>query len=577
MKNTRKGIGLKTTIICIGAAMMATLVLGFIYLTYRMQATAKEYQRMYFDTLYESSEKLINADRDFYQAILGATQMYDNADTLTEDEKAALFSAFKKDEAQAIDRVNEAAAIAKTNKTLWNETRSDGTTFEQSYSAYVTDYDKWKRSFDVEKMTGDFTAYNKNFETARDHINVMTEIIEQWAKDQATAVSTKLQQTTLVTILSLGALAIALAVVFIFIVREMNKELNNIENNVKTLASGDFNKAIDCNGKFTELNELSTNCEDMRSKLQDAIRVVTDGAKKVNQAAEQTSIGLTNSKSVVSDISAAVENVASGATAMANDVQDTAMLTSNIGEAMNTMSSSVNQTLDKVKELSTSVSDVKTKLDGLKISGTKTRDIADEVTRSVKETATVVEKISTAAEGIMNIAGQTNLLALNASIEAARAGEAGRGFSVVAENIKNLATESNRLAEEIATMLKDIEQYSNDNVKLVGAIQEATVNESNELEIMINSFDSMSDVLDVTKKNNEDTADMTNNVQSMKGQMIDSIESLSSISEENAAATQETSASLDQLLININNISGHANDLAVIANELEKSVSCFTV
>lgn len=72
-----------------------------------------------------------------------------------------------------------------------------------------------------------------------------------------------------------------------------------------------------------------------------------------------------------------------------------------------------------------------------------------------------IQKTDDILRFVSDVAANSNLLGLNAAIEAARAGEHGKGFAVVAEEIRKMAVNSAEAVTTIKVILQNIQKETN--------------------------------------------------------------------------------------------------------------------
>ena len=93
------------------------------------------------------------------------------------------------------------------------------------------------------------------------------------------------------------------------------------------------------------------------------------------------------------------------------------------------------------------------------------RRVSAELKNSMDSLGGMVGNIGQIMSVISDIADQTNLLALNAAIEAARAGDAGRGFAVVADEVRKLAEKTMGATREVGEAVSGIQSGTSANIE----------------------------------------------------------------------------------------------------------------
>lgn len=297
--------------------------------------------------------------------------------------------------------------------------------------------------------------------------------------------------------------------------------------------------------------------------------------KDMNECTSQFSVSFETITQSIENVNIAVTDIAEGATQQAADTQ-------NVSESMNDMNRAINAASDSISDLTSSAETMKKNNEMVDVTLKELLDISvrtsqsvDEVQKQTNRTNESVQDIRSATDIIAGIASQTNLLSLNASIEAARAGDMGRGFAVVAEEIRGLADQSKESADKIRGIVENLIQNSDYSVEIMGGVVGEIRQQNEKLGVTRNAFDSLNSEIIRVVQAIEAISQQLDNIDSYKNGVMQSISGLSEASQNNAASTEETAATMDQLSDIVTECKAATAELMNISNELTGNAKRF--
>ncbi len=331
---------------------------------------------------------------------------------------------------------------------------------------------------------------------------------------------------------------------------------------LEIMSTGDFSSRVkeDYEGQHKLLkesvNKLGDSMVNILRDVSDAIQAVASASNQISSSTEELAAGAEEQSAQSNEIAAAVNEMTATITQTTKHASNAADNSKTSLELASVGNNAALETVEGMKEIS---------------------QVVNRTGKTIKELGKSSDQIGEIVQVIDDIADQTNLLALNAAIEAARAGEQGRGFAVVADEVRQLAERTTKATKEIAEMIKKIQKDTNEavvsmeyGVKEVERGKELAVKAGNALEKIIVSVQHVNDVISQVAAASEE--------QSATAEQISrNIESINNVTRESAAGTQQIARAAEELNKLTDNLQNLINKFNIGIVEKKQPSSAYAV
>lgn len=370
---------------------------------------------------------------------------------------------------------------------------------------------------------------------------------------------------------------LAAFIIVLFMVKRIVKSIDGAVSNLGNVAKGalQFEMKPVLLERGDEVGDIARAIQSLIHSLREILTNITSSAKALDGFSNQFAESFANITDSVDSVNTAVEEIASGATSQADETMSANQQVAEMGQALEETSANVENlhaSSEKMEEYNETAG---SNLEELNAISEQTKQSVIEVQKQTDLTNQSAKQIKEATELITDIAAQTNLLSLNASIEAARAGEHGKGFAVVADEIRALSEQSRQSAEKIVEIVDTLLVNSDTSVQTMSkvmdkiSVQNDKLSETSQMfNLLHNEIGTVADAIVQIRKQAEALEDKKNKVTSI-------VDGLAAIAEENAASTEETSASMlefNEILSVCNKATG---ELRKLSEELAENTKHF--
>ncbi|MEB1808013.1 MAG: methyl-accepting chemotaxis protein [Bacillaceae bacterium] len=326
-----------------------------------------------------------------------------------------------------------------------------------------------------------------------------------------------------------------------------------------------------------ELGLLGTAVNEMTRNLRDLVANITSTSQNVSAASHELVSSSEEVNAGSQEVAGSLQEMASGQTQLNQSINQSATIFQEMEDRLKQVQDSTQTIVTAVQTSNEKATVGKDKLEDSILSMENIRKQNEENVVVIEELGRNSTEIQNIVQMIQEISAQTNLLSLNANIEAARAGEAGKGFAVVADEIRKLSAQSEKAANTISEIINRISTQVGHSIEKSHASTTMIKHGEQVIQETGLSFEeiltSVKQVLSQASQINEMVMSVNTLSQNILG-TVNEIQNISTIAND---STDSISATMEQQVATMESVTQSAEELSIIASELEQKISNFKV
>uniref|UniRef100_UPI003FED60EA methyl-accepting chemotaxis protein n=1 Tax=Lachnospira sp. TaxID=2049031 RepID=UPI003FED60EA len=315
--------------------------------------------------------------------------------------------------------------------------------------------------------------------------------------------------------------------------------------------------------KLAELKAEHEKTEELLTRIMDTSDKMT---QQITESAQKTA-SLGESMQAMKE---SMEEVNSGSNDTAEAVQSQLNQTEEIQAMVEQVEKGTENIIDSMNQNKEAIAQGNANVGILVKQAEETVESGKKVTEELSQLDTYMSQMNSILDIINSITSQTSLLALNASIEAARAGEAGRGFAVVASEISQMAQQTKDSTVQISQLIENVSNAIQMVVEVSGSMISMIESQNETTEKTAESFTVIEKNSDNVYGHSNELAAYVTKLADANKKIVDSISTISAISEEVAAHASDTLSATESNNVIVEELAALSGQLETLAQELKE-------